>query len=142
MDLIEYWLLYKRIMKVAFFTTLTFLLLFGCSETPEYQGTYSGILVMDDGISEVELLLSRGGEASLSGFHETQVEGEWKAEMALESKRPGLWATFVLPTYRIRFELSSESEGLRVQRISLRMKGKTILRTLQLKKAKPLLIRQ
>ena len=62
--------------------------------------------------------------------------------MALESKRPGLLATFVLPTYRIRFELSSESEGLRVQRISLRMKGKTILRTLQLKKAKPLLIRQ
>ena len=53
MDLIDYWLLYKRIMKVAFFTTLTFLLLFGCSETPEYQGTYSGILVMDDGISEV-----------------------------------------------------------------------------------------
>jgi hypothetical protein len=122
--------------------TIFSIFLLSCSESTDYYGKYTGILVMEDGTSEVELLLSPGGRASLTGFHETLLEGEWKTEIVSGSKVSGLWASFVLPTYRIRFELSSEVGGLRVQRISLRLKGKTVLRTLKLKAGKPMFKRQ
>ena len=121
---------------------LGFFLSGGCSEISDYNGKYTGILDMEDGTHEVGMVLFKSGKATLSGFHETDVEGEWEAEKVGDAKIEGAWATFEFPNYRMRYELSMEKEGLRVERISLRMKGKTVLRTLELQKAKPLLVRQ
>lgn len=117
-------------------------LIFSCADNKKYAGAYSGILVMEDGIHNVGITLDKSGTATLSGFHETEIQGEWKNEKVGDAKIEGAWATFEFPKYRMRYELSLEKEGLRVERISLRMKGKTVLRTLELQKAKPLLVRQ
>ena len=115
---------------------------FSCGEKSDFEGTYAGILVMEDGTNEIEISLMPGGTASLVGFHETTIEGEWKGEKIGETKREGIWANFVFPNYRLRFELEAETDGLRVERMSIRKTGKTILRTLKLKKERPLLIRK
>ena len=117
-------------------------LVFSCAENEKYVGAYSGILVMEDGTHNVGIALDKSGMATLSGFHETEIQGEWENEKVGELKNEGVWASFDFPNHRMRFELSPENDGLRVVRISLRMKGKTVLRTLKLKKSDPLLIKQ
>lgn len=117
-------------------------LVFSCAENEKYIGAYSGILVMEDGTHNVGIALDKSGTATLSGFHETEIQGEWENEKVGELKNEGVWASFDFPNYRMRFELSLEDNGLRVVRISLRMKGKTVLRTLKLQRANPLLVRQ
>jgi hypothetical protein len=97
---------------------------------------------MEDGTHNVGIALDKYGTATLSGFHETEIQGEWGNEKVGESKNEGVWASFDFPNYRMRFELSLEDNDLRVIRISLRMKGKTVLRTLKLQKANPFLTRQ
>ncbi len=88
---------------------------------------------MEDGTHNVGISLDKSGTAILSGFHETEILGEWENEKVGELKNEGVWASFDFPNYRMRFELSLEDNGLRVIRISLRMKGKTVLRTLKFK---------
>ena len=117
-------------------------LIFSCAENKKYAGTYSGILVMEDGTHNIGITLTESGTAKLTGFHETEIQGEWENEKVGELKNEGVWASFDFPNYRMRFELSLEDNGLRVIRISLRMKGKTVLRTLKLQKSDPLLIKQ
>ena len=97
---------------------------------------------MEDGTHDIGITLTASGLAILSGFHQSEREGEWAKEKVGESKEEGIWVNFEFPNYRMRFELSPENNDLRVVRISLRMKGKTVLRTLKLKKANPLLMRQ
>jgi hypothetical protein len=117
-------------------------LILSCADNKKYAGAYSGILVMEDGTHDIGITLAESGTATLSGFHETEIQGDWEKEKVGESKDEGVWASFDFPNYRMRFELSLEDNGLRVIRISLRMKGKTILRTLKLQKDNPLLVRQ
>ena len=130
------------LMRLEALACLGILWFLGCTQNGEFIGKYSGILAMEDGTSQIELTLAGGGSAILSGFHDALVEGEWKQEKVGEAKRDGIWATFELPEYRIRFELETESSGLRIERISMRKKGKTVLRTLRLKKSHPLLSRE
>ena len=128
--------------KLLLFGLVAQTLIFSCADNEKYAGAYSGILVMEDGTHNVGITLDKSGAATLSGFHETEIQGEWENEKVGESKDEGFWASFDFPNYRMRFELSLEDNGLRVIRISLRMKGKTVLRTLKLQKANPLLVRQ
>ena len=128
--------------KFLLFGLVTQTFILSCADNEKYVGAYSGILVMEDGTHNVGIALDKSGTATLSGFHETEIQGEWESEKVGESKNKGVWASFDFPNYRMRFELSLEDNGLRVIRISLRMKGKTVLRTLKLKKSDPLLIKQ
>jgi hypothetical protein len=128
--------------KFLLFGLVTQTFILSCADNEKYVGAYSGILVMEDGTHNVGIALDKSGTATLSGFHETEVQGEWENEKVGESKNEGVWASFDFPNYRMRFELSPENNGLRVVRISLRMKGKTVLRTLKLQKSDPLLIKQ
>jgi hypothetical protein len=128
--------------KFLLFGLVTQSFILSCADNEKYVGAYSGILVMEDGTHNVGIALDKSGTATLSGFHETEVQGEWENEKVGESKNEGVWASFDFPNYRMRFELSPENNGLRVVRISLRMKGKTVLRTLKLQKSDPLLIKQ
>jgi hypothetical protein len=128
--------------KFLLFGLVTQTFILSCADNEKYVGAYSGILVMEDGTHNVGIALDKSGTATLSGFHETEIQGEWENEKVGESKNEGVWASFDFPNYRMRFELSPENNGLRVVRISLRMKGKTVLRTLKLQKSDPLLIKQ
>ena len=128
--------------RLLLFALVALTLILSCVDNKKYAGTYSGILVMEDGTHDIGITLSESGSATLSGFHETEIQGDWEKEKVGESKDEGVWASFDFPNYRMRFELSLEDNGLRVIRISLRMKGKTVLRTLKLQKANPLLVRQ
>jgi hypothetical protein len=128
--------------KFLLFGLVTQTFILSCADNEKYVGAYSGILVMEDGTHNVEISLDKSGTAILSGFHETEIQGEWENEKVGELKNEGVWASFDFPNYRMRFELSLEDNGLRVIRISLRMKGKTVLRTLKLQKSDPLLIKQ
>jgi hypothetical protein len=128
--------------KFLLFGLVTQTFILSCADNEKYVGAYSGILVMEDGTHNVGIALDKSGTATLSGFHETEVQGDWENEKVGESKNEGVWASFDFPNYRMRFELSPENNGLRVVRISLRMKGKTVLRTLKLQKSDPLLIKQ
>jgi hypothetical protein len=128
--------------KLLLFGFVAQTLVFSCADNEKYVGAYSGILVMEDGTHNVGIALDKSGMATLSGFHETEIQGEWENEKVGELKNEGVWASFDFPNYRMRFELSLEDNGLRVIRISLRMKGKTVLRTLKLQKSDPLLIKQ
>ena len=128
--------------KFLLFGLVTQTFILSCADNEKYVGAYSGILVMEDGTHNVGISLDKSGTAILSGFHETEIQGEWENEKVGELKNEGVWASFDFPNYRMRFELSLEDNGLRVIRISLRMKGKTVLRTLKLQKSYPLLIKQ
>jgi hypothetical protein len=128
--------------KFLLFGLVTQTFILSCADNEKYVGAYSGILVMEDGTHNVGISLDKSGTAILSGFHETEIQGEWENEKVGELKNEGVWASFDFPNYRMRFELSLEDNGLRVIRISLRMKGKTVLRTLKLQKSDPLLIKQ
>jgi len=128
--------------RLLLFGLAALTLIFSCADNKKYAGAYSGILVMEDGTHDIGITLTESGTATLSGFHGTEIQGDWEKEKVGESKDEGLWASFDFPNYRMRFELSLEDNGLRVIRISLRMKGKTVLRTLKLQKANPLLVRQ
>ena len=128
--------------RLLFFGLAALTLIFSCADNKKYAGEYSGILVMEDGTHDIGITLAESGTATLSGFHETEIQGDWEKEKVGESKDEGVWASFDFPNYRMRFELSLEENGLRVIRISLRMKGKTVLRTLKLQKSDPLLIKQ
>ena len=44
---------------------------------------------MEDGTNEIEISLMPGGTASLVGFHETTIEGEWKAEKRSKKEELG-----------------------------------------------------
>ena len=128
--------------KLLLFGLAALTLIFSCADNKKYAGAYSGILVMEDGTHDIGIALTESGTARLTGFHETEIQGDWEKEKVGESKDEGLWASFDFPNYRMRFELSLEDNGLRVIRISLRMKGKTVLRALKLQKANPFLTRQ
>ena len=128
--------------RLLLFGLAALTLIFSCADNKKYAGAYSGILVMEDGTHDTGITLTESGTATLSGFHETEIQGDWEKEKVGESKDEGVWASFDFPNYRMRFELSLEDNGLRVIRISLRMKGKTVLRTLKLQKDNPLLVRQ
>ena len=128
--------------RLLLFGLAALTLIFSCADNKKYVGAYSGILVMEDGTHDTEITLTESGTATLSGFHETEIQGDWEKEKVGESKDEGVWASFDFPKYRMRFELAPENKGLRVARISLRKKGKTVLRTLKLQKANPFLIRQ
>ena len=128
--------------RLLLFGLAALTLIFSCADNKKYAGAYSGILVMEDGTHDIGIALTESGTARLTGFHETEIQGDWEKEKVGESKDEGVWASFDFPNYRMRFELSLEDNGLRVIRISLRMKGKTVLRTLKLQKANPLLVRQ
>jgi hypothetical protein len=128
--------------RLLLFGLAALTLIFSCVENEKYVGAYSGILVMEDGTHDIGITLTESGTATLSGFHETEIQGDWQKEKVGESKDEGVWASFDFPNYRMRFELSLEDNGLRVIRISLRMKGKSVLRTLKLQKANPFLTRQ
>ena len=128
--------------RLLLFGLAALTLIFSCADNEKYAGAYSGILVMEDGTHDIGITLTESGTATLSGFHETEIQGDWEKEKVGESKDEGVWASFDFPNYRMRFELSLEDNGLRVIRISLRMKGKTVLRTLKLQKANPLLVRE
>ena len=128
--------------RLLLFGLAALTLIFSCADNMKYAGAYSGILVMEDGTHDIGITLTESGTARLTGFHETEIQGDWEKEKVGETKDEGVWASFDFPNYRMRFELSLEDNGLRVIRISLRMKGKTVLRTLKLQKANPLLVRQ
>ena len=128
--------------KLLLFGLAALTLIFSCADNKKYAGAYSGILVMEDGTHDIGITMTESGTARLTGFHETEIQGEWENEKVGELKNEGVWASFDFPNYRMRFELSLEDNGLRVIRISLRMKGKTVLRTLKLQKSDPLLIKQ
>jgi len=128
--------------RLLLFGLAALTLIFSCADNKKYAGAYSGILVMEDGTHDIGITLTESGTATLSGFHETEIQGDWEKEKVGESKDEGVWASFDFPNYRMRFELSLVDNGLRVIRISLRMKGKTVLRTLKLQKDNPLLVRQ
>ena len=128
--------------RLLLFGLAALTLIFSCSDNKKYVGMYSGILVMEDGTHVIGITLTESGTAKLTGFHETEIQGKWKKEKVGESKNEGIWVSFDFPNYRMRFELSLEDNGLRVIRMSLRMKGKTVLRTLKLQKANPFLTRQ
>jgi len=128
--------------RLLLFGLAALTLIFSCADNKKYAGAYSGILVMEDGTHDIGITLTESGTATLAGFHETEIQGDWEKEKVGESKDEGVWASFDFPNYRMRFELSLEDNGLRVIRISLRMKGKTVLRTLKLQKANPFLTRQ
>ena len=128
--------------RLLLFGLAALTLIFSCGDNKKYAGAYSGILVMEDGTHDIGITLTESGTARLTGFHETEIQGDWEKEKVGESKDEGVWASFDFPNYRMRFELSLEDNGLRVIRISLRMKGKTVLRTLKLQKANPFLTRQ
>ena len=105
----------------------------GCTDTSYLVGTYAGLIGLDDGDVSVNLHLNQGGNAEL--------EGTWYLEKVGAGKEDGIWVSFKLPEYRMRFELKPEQMDLRLVRVSARTEGKTILRTIQLKKSQPLLRR-
>jgi len=113
----------------------------GCTDTSHLVGTYEGLIGFDDGEVRVNLHLHQGGNAELEGLNDKRMEGTWYLEKVGEGKEDGIWVSFKLPEYRMRFELKPEQMGLRLVRVSARTEGKTILRTIQLKKRKPLLRR-
>ena len=113
----------------------------GCTDTSYLVGTYAGLIGLDDGDVRVKLHLNQGGNAELDGLSDKRMEGTWYLEKVGAGKEDGIWVSFKLPEYRMRFELKPEQMDLRLVRVSARTEGKTILRTIQLKKSKPLLRR-
>jgi hypothetical protein len=75
--------------RLLLFGLAALTLIFSCAENEKYVGAYSGILVMEDGTHNVGIALDKSGTATLSGFHETEVQGEWESEKVGESKNKG-----------------------------------------------------
>ena len=123
-------------------STLPFLLLWifcACSESPVHDGKYTGDVVMEDGVSNISLELKKDGVATLDGLYGKKVEGSWEYERVGGVYKDDVWATFKFPEYRVRLDLRSDDRGLILVKMSARIEGKTILRTLHIKEKKPLL---
>ncbi len=94
---------------------------------------------MEDGASNITLELRKGGVATLDGLYGKKIEGSWENERVGGVSEDDVWATFNFPEYRVRLDLRSNEGGLILVKMSARLEGKTILRTLHLKEEKPLL---
>ncbi|MAK46701.1 MAG: hypothetical protein CMI24_05540 [Opitutae bacterium] len=110
-----------------------------CSSPLVHEGTYKGEIVMEDGASNITLELRKGGVATLDGLYGKKIEGSWENERVGGVYEDDVWATFNFPEYRVRLDLRSNEGGLILVKMSARLEGKTILRTLHLKEEKPLL---
>ena len=89
--------------RLLLFSLAALTLILSCAENKKYAGTYSGILVMEDGTHDIGITLTASGTAKLTGFHETEIQGDWEKEKVGESKDEGVWAIFDFPNYRMRF---------------------------------------
>ena len=94
---------------------------------------------MEDGVSNISLELKKDGVATLDGLYGKKVEGSWEYERVGGVYKDDVWATFKFPEYRVRLDLRSDDRGLILVKMSARIEGKTILRTLHIKEKKPLL---
>jgi hypothetical protein len=122
--------------KISF---LFFLTICSCSETPSHEGKYIGQVVMEDGISNITLLLRKNGVATLDGLYGNKVEGTWEHERVGGIYEDDVWATFKFPDYRMKMKLKTDKKGLILADMSARLEGKTILRTMHIKEKNPLL---
>ena len=115
---------------------------FSCGSEIPPEGTYRGILVMEDGTSNVTLDILPDEKARLNGLFSETAEGTWKVESVGGGyAKDDLWATFKFPEHRVTLKLQNTEKGLIVHEIAGRIEGKTILRPIKLKEAKPLLRR-
>ena len=110
-----------------------------CSEVPMHHGTYKGVVVMEDGKSNITLELRKNGIASLDGLYGKKVEGTWETERVGGIYEDDVWATFKFSDYRMKLKLKSDENGLILADMSARLEGKTILRTMHIKEKNPLL---
>ena len=94
---------------------------------------------MEDGISNITLLLRKNGVATLDGLYGKKVEGTWEHERVGGIYEDDVWATFKFPDYRVKMKLKSDNKGLILADMSARLEGKTILRTMHIKEKNPLL---
>ncbi len=127
-----------KILKSAFFFPC-FWIVFSCSSPIVHEGTYKGEIVMEDGVRNITLELRKGGVATLDGLYGKNVEGSWENERVGGVYKDDVWATFKFPEYRVRLDLRADEGGLILVKMSARLEGKTILRTLHLKEENPLL---
>jgi hypothetical protein len=115
---------------------------FSCGSDISPEGTYRGTLVMEDGDSIATLEILPDQKAILKGLFPKTAEGTWKAESVGGGyAKDDLWATFKFPEHRVTLKLQNATEGLIVHEVAARIEGKTILRPIKLKEAKPLLRR-
>ena len=115
---------------------------FSCGSEIPPEGTYRGTLVMEDGVSNVTLEILPDEKARLNGLFSKSAEGTWKVESVGGGyAKDDLWATFKFPEHRVTLKLQNTEKGLIVHEIAGRIEGKTILRPIKLKEAKPLLRR-
>ena len=115
---------------------------FSCGSDLPPEGTYRGTLVMEDGNSMVTLEILPDQKAILKGLFPKTTEGTWKVESVGGGyAKDDLWATFKFPEHRVTLKLQNTKDGLIVHEIAARIEGKTILRPIKLKEAKPLLRR-
>lgn len=127
-----------RIFAFVFLTATCF----SCGSEISPEGIYRGTLVMEDGNSKVTLEILPNQKARLKGLFPKTTEGTWKAESVGGGySKDDLWATFKFPEHRVTLKLKNTEEGLIVHEIAGRIEGKTILRPIKLKEAKPLLRR-
>ena len=97
---------------------------------------------MEDGTSNVTLEILPDEKARLNGLFSKTAEGTWKVESVGGGyAKDDLWATFKFPEHRVTLKLQNTEKGLIVHEIAGRIEGKTILRPIKLKEAKPLLRR-
>lgn len=97
---------------------------------------------MEDGTSNVTLEILPDEKARLNGLFSETAEGTWKVESVGGGyAKDDLWATFKFPEHRVTLKLQNTEKGLIVHEIAGRIEGKTILRPIKLKEAKPLLRR-
>ena len=113
---------------------------FSCGGDISSEGIYRGKLVMVDGSKMVELELLANNKALLRGLFDYVVEGTWEKEAVGEGfLKDDVWAAFQFPSFRIMLKMKTVEEGLVLADLSGRMMGKTILRSMKLKEARPLL---
>lgn len=127
-----------KVISLTFFALFSFILS-SCSDSIQHQGIYDGNIEMEDGVNRITLELKKNGDAQLDGLYEESVHGEWLVERVGGFYEDDVWATFKFPEYRVRLKLKSEKEGLVLASMTARLEGKTILRTLHLKKKNPFL---
>src|SRR6056300_425751 len=99
--------------RLLLFGLAALTLIFSCADNKKYAGAYSGILVMEDGTHDIGITLTESGTATLSGFHETEIQGDWEKEKVGESKDEGFWASFDFPNYWLWFFFSSRRRHTR-----------------------------
>ncbi len=109
-------------MKIDFllkWIVVTTIFLSSCGN--EFHGTYDGVV---NG-KTVSLQLLEDETAAITGFFPEELKGSWQEEKFLD--REEIWVTFDGPEkkpFRLRFELQTTTDGLKVKTVKSRPMGK------------------